>query len=77
MPGQYEIVNSTSIFKPFCVIWRSGKFVRSKGVYADEQQAKARVRQLKCALNRKARDQAMRDLGLVKVRGALGGTYYE
>lgn len=28
-------------------------------------------------LTRKSRDQAMRDLGLVKVRGALGGTYWE
>lgn len=27
--------------------------------------------------NRQSRDQAMRDLGLVKVRGALGGTYWE
>jgi hypothetical protein len=26
---------------------------------------------------RKARDQAMRDLGMTKVRGALGGTYWE
>lgn|SRR5271165_6569276 len=29
------------------------------------------------AANRKARHQAMLDCGLVKVRGALGGTYYE
>jgi len=28
-------------------------------------------------LARKMRDQAMRDCGLVKVRGALGGTYWE
>lgn len=26
---------------------------------------------------RKARDQAYRDCGMVKVRGALGGTYWE
>jgi len=26
---------------------------------------------------RRARDQAMRDLGLVKVRGAQGGVYWE
>ena len=26
---------------------------------------------------RRARDEAARSLGLVKVRGALGGTYYE
>lgn len=27
--------------------------------------------------SRKERDQAMRDLGLVRVRGALGGVYWE
>ena len=27
--------------------------------------------------NRKARESVMRDLGLVKVRGALGGVYWE
>ena len=27
--------------------------------------------------NRRMVDDVMRDLGLVKVRGALGGTYYE
>jgi hypothetical protein len=27
--------------------------------------------------NRRARDAVMRSLGLVKVRGALGGTYWE
>ena len=26
---------------------------------------------------RRANDQAMRDIGMVKVRGALGGTYWE
>jgi hypothetical protein len=31
----------------------------------------------RAALRRSERDQAMRDLGLVKVRGALGGVYYE
>jgi alpha-D-ribose 1-methylphosphonate 5-triphosphate synthase subunit PhnG len=28
-------------------------------------------------LNRKARESALRSCGLVKVRGALGGTYWE
>ena len=28
-------------------------------------------------LTKKEREQAMRDLGLTKVRGALGGTYWE
>jgi hypothetical protein len=38
--------------------------------------AKAR-RNARARANRKARDQVMRDCGLVKVRGALGGTYWE
>ena len=38
--------------------------------------AKART-SAKARANRKARDAAMRSLGLVKVRGALGGTYWE
>ena len=36
----------------------------------EEMMAKARQR-------RKERDQVMRDRGLVKVKGALGGTYWE
>ena len=28
-------------------------------------------------INRRARAQVMKDIGLVKVRGALGGTYWE
>ena len=31
----------------------------------------------KTSLSRKQRDDVMRSLGLVKVRGALGGTYWE
>jgi hypothetical protein len=34
-------------------------------------------RNAKARENRKARDEAMRSCGLVKVRGALGGTYWE
>jgi hypothetical protein len=34
-------------------------------------------RRAKASANRKARDAAMRSLGLVKVRGAMGGTYWE
>lgn len=32
---------------------------------------------LNAKLRRQARDSAMRDCGLVKVRGAMGGTYWE
>ena len=37
----------------------------------------AESKRIKRNARRKARDQAMRDLGLVKVRGALGGAYWE
>ena len=36
-----------------------------------------RRRKLKANARRRDRDQVMRDLGLVKVKGALGGTYWE
>jgi len=34
-------------------------------------------RNTRAKANRKAREEALRSLGLVKVRGALGGTYWE
>ncbi len=37
----------------------------------------SKARRAKARASRKARDQVMRDCGLVKVRGALGGTYWE
>lgn len=40
-----------------------------------EEKRKARAQRAR--ENRKAREQVMRDCGLVKVRGALGGTYWE
>jgi hypothetical protein len=40
--------------------------------------AEQRVARLhRAALNRAGRDDAMRSLGLVKVRGSLGGVYWE
>ena len=36
-----------------------------------------RKRNARAMANRKARDAALRSMGLVKVRGALGGTYWE
>ena len=36
-----------------------------------------RLSRIRANVNRKAREQAMRDCGLVKVRGALGGVYWE
>jgi len=42
----------------------------------DDLQCATRKRKRRNAA-RKAREQAMRDCGLVKVRGALGGVYWE
>jgi hypothetical protein len=38
---------------------------------------KAHKRRVRAREARKARDEAMRSLGLKKVRGSLGGTYWE
>ena len=38
---------------------------------------KAALKRRRAMLYRRERDQAMRDLGLVRVRGALGGVYWE
>lgn len=36
-----------------------------------------KVRRARARANRKAKDQILRDMGMVKVRGNLGGTYWE
>lgn len=38
---------------------------------------KAFIRRQRARENRKAKEAAMKSLGLVKVRGALGGVYWE
>jgi hypothetical protein len=38
---------------------------------------KARAKTRKANANRKGRDEAYRSCGMTKVRGALGGTYWE
>ena len=43
---------------------------------SEETERRVRAR-IKARDARKARDQVLRDCGLVKVRGALGGTYWE
>ena len=42
-----------------------------------EEAAEDKAKLAKRRAQRRARDQALRDLGLVKVRGALGGVYWE
>lgn len=44
--------------------------IKYHGPYKDVKAAKS-------ARNRKEKDAAMKSLGLVKVKGALGGTYWE
>lgn len=43
----------------------------------DQEDCKRWIRNKRANRNRKMRDSLMRDFGLVKVRGALGGTYWE
>lgn len=45
-------------------------------VDCDEREANT-ARRTRARATRRAREQAMRDCGLVKARGALGGTYWE
>jgi hypothetical protein len=46
----------------------------NKELTAEDKKIAARKR---AAANRKAREQVMKDCGLIKVRGALGGIYWE
>lgn len=41
------------------------------------EEAVSRAKRAKASANRRARAEAMRSLGMVRVRGALGGTYWE
>lgn len=41
------------------------------------EEAVSRAKRTKASANRRARAEAMRSLGMVRVRGALGGTYWE
>lgn len=53
---------------------------RSKASYATEAEARealADFKRRRANRARRERDQVMRDCGLVKVRGAKGGTYWE
>jgi len=42
-----------------------------------EDEVQSFVRKAKARARRRAREELLRDCGLVKVRGALGGTYWE
>ena len=53
-----------------------GKYYCENAAWTHEQIAKA-IRNARARISRKSKDNAMRDLGLIKVRGTMGGTYYE
>jgi hypothetical protein len=42
-----------------------------------EKAERQRIAKIRANVNRRAREQAAKDCGLVKVRGALGGIYWE
>lgn len=42
-----------------------------------QQACKARHKTKRASINRTAREEAYRSCGLIKVKGALGGTYWE
>lgn len=65
---------------------KEAAFEIAKGLNTQTESAELRAatseqkriaRQKRANANRKARNQAMRDLGLVRVRGNLGGVYWE
>lgn len=41
------------------------------------EESKAKLKKQRAKSQRQMRDQVMRDCGLTKVRGAMGGTYWE
>ena len=73
----YDAVTGTQ----YRVNLRTGVVCASDGTYPDHK-TEVRIRsavasRVKSARTRRQRDDAMRSVGIVKVRGALGGTYWE
>lgn len=56
-----------------CTACEDNPEMRGRGDTSADAKAKRQRRNA----NRRARDEVMRSLGLVKVRGAMGGTYWE
>lgn len=50
---------------------------QTHGPYISRDAAKAEWPRIKRNRDRRERDQVMRDMGLTKVKGALGGVYWE
>ena len=47
------------------------------GLSISDKEIRKLINTAKSSANRKSREQAYKDCGLVKVKGALGGTYWE
>lgn len=76
--GKRYLVNQHGVVAELC----GGDFMSGYNIvgFADSATTNAvlaEVKRLRHNKARRSRDQAMRDLGMVKVRGALGGTYWE
>lgn len=52
-------------------------FVGGCGENVSDKEIRRLINTAKSSANRKAKEQAYKDCGLVKVKGALGGTYWE
>lgn len=72
------IVNSryTTNTKLVKVQWENGKVLNWHPCHLELKNTKAVGKSAQVA-SRRIREQIMRDMGLIKVRGALGGTYWE
>lgn len=57
--------------------WRLAKAIYGEGSEEEKSARAAYVKRVKSNEAKRARHQAMTDLGLVRVNGNLGGTYYE
>ena len=58
---------------PYCL-----RYIRLGDSVGDPKGYTSTCRKLhRIAISRRAKDQVYTDLGMVKVKGALGGTYYE
>lgn len=68
-----DCVKLAVVGKEYMFTWRE----KSEVEKAVAKEAKRIARQRRANTNRKERDSIMRDMGLVKVRGNLGGTFYE
>ena len=70
--NQYEVNRLTGLVMRY----QDGYPISVSETEAAEVMAIA-IARVKAGRNRRERDQAMRDIGMVKVRGNLGGTYWE